>query len=117
MRNFEVVIDHPAEQRGTDLGPTPSELLLSSLVGCYSGTIQAIARAMSIPVESVRIEAKGEKGEKEYESLKSISLKVDIQPKVESPERLRLLLEQTKRNCTVSNTLTHPPAISIEPVD
>ncbi|MDG6995267.1 MAG: OsmC family protein [Nitrososphaerota archaeon] len=116
VRNFEVIVDHPQEQRGTDLGPTPSELLLSSLVGCYSGTMQSIARAMSIPVEKVRIVATSEKGAKEYESLKSISLKVEISPKVESQERLKLLLEQTKRNCTVSNTLTHPPIITIESV-
>ena len=115
VRNFEVVVDHPPEQRGTDLGPTPTELLLSALAGCYSGTMQAIARAMSIPIESVRITADGIKGEKEYESLRSITLKVEITPKVESPERLRLLLDQTKRNCTVSNTLTHPPTITIEP--
>ncbi|MDG6908054.1 MAG: OsmC family protein [Nitrososphaerota archaeon] len=115
VRSFEVVVDHPPEQRGTDLGPTPTELLLSSLAGCYSGTMQAIARAMSIPIESVRITADGVKGEKEYESLRSITLKVEITPKVESTERLRLLLDQTKRNCTVSNTLTHPPTITIEP--
>lgn len=115
VRNFKVVVDHPPEQRGTDLGPTPTELLLSALAGCYSGTMQAIARAMSIPIESVRITADGVKGEKEYESLRSITLKVEITPKVESPERLRLLLDQTKRNCTVSNTLTHPPTITIEP--
>ncbi|MCL4519296.1 MAG: OsmC family protein [Thaumarchaeota archaeon] len=115
VRNFEVVVDHPPEQRGTDLGPTPTELLLSALAGCYSGTMQAIARAMSIPIESVRITADGVKGEKEYESLRSITLKVEITPKVESTERLRLLLDQTKRNCTVSNTLTHPPTITIEP--
>ena len=115
VRNFKVVVDHPPEQRGTDLGPTPTELLLSALAGCYSGTMQAIARAMSIPIESVRITADGVKGEKEYESLRSITLKVEITPKVESPERLRLLLDQTKRNCTVSNTLTHSPTITIEP--
>ncbi len=115
VRNFEVVVDHPPEQRGTDLGPTPTELLLSALAGCYSGTMQAIARAMSIPIERVRVTADGVKGEKEYESLRSITLKVEITPKVESPERLRLLLDQTKRNCTVSNTLTHSPTITIEP--
>ena len=115
VRNFEVIVDHPPEQRGTDLGPTPTELLLSALAGCYSGTMQAIARAMSIPIDNVRITADGVKGEKEYESLRSITLKVEITPKVESPERLKLLLDQTKRNCTVSNTLTHPPTITIEP--
>lgn len=113
IRNFQMIVDHPKEQGGTDLGPTPSEILLSALVGCFTGTLRTIARALSIPIDSVKIIAEAEKGEREYESLRSIRLKVEIQPRIEDDIRFKYLMEQTKRNCTISNTLSHSPEITI----
>src|SRR5487761_687257 len=109
--NFDLIIDHPIEQKGTDLGPTPSEVLLSALAGCFTGTLVPIARAMSIPIESVSLKVSAVKGEKEYESLRSIDIWVKIIPEVQDKERLRKLIEQAKKNCTISNTLTHQPVI------
>lgn len=112
-RGFELIVDHPKEQRGTDLGPTPSEVLLSALAGCFTGTLVPIARAMSIPLESVSLKVSGIKGEKEYESLRSIEIFVKILPEVLDKERMKRLVEQAKRNCTITNTLLHSPQMNV----
>ena len=112
-RDFDLVIDHPMEQKGTNLGPTPTEVLLGALAGCFTGTLVPIARAMSVPLESVNLRISAVKGEKEYESLRSIDISVKIVPEVQDKERLRRLIEQAKKNCTISNTLTHPPVITL----
>ena len=113
VRNFDLIIDHPIEQKGTDLGPTPSEVLLSALAGCFTGALVPIARAMSIPLEAVSLKVSAVKGEKQYESLRSIDIWVKIIPEVQDKERLRKLIEQAKKNCTISNTLTHPPVMTL----
>jgi uncharacterized OsmC-like protein len=79
-RDFDVVVDHPLEQKGTNLGPTPSEILLSALAGCFTGTMLPIALAMSIPIRSVALIVRAEKGERDYESLRSIEVQVKIEP-------------------------------------
>jgi putative redox protein len=112
-RSFTLTIDHPAEQRGTDLGPTPSETLLAALAGCFTGTMLPIARAMNIPLTKIDLKLTAVKGEKEYESLRSIHMQVKLEPELQDKSKFDRLVEQTKRNCTVSNTLTHPPEMTI----
>ncbi len=117
VRNFDLIIDHPIEQKGTDLGPTPSEALLVALAGCFTGTLVPIARAMGISIESVSLRASAVKGEKEYESLRSIDIWVRTVPEIKDRDRFRRLLEQTKRNCTISNTLAHSPILTFHEND
>ncbi len=112
VRSFILTIDHPVEQRGTGLGPTPSETLLSALAGCFTGSMVPVARIMNIPLRQVNLKITAVKGEKEYESLRSINIQVKIEPELEDKARLERLIEQTKRNCTISNTLAHPPIMT-----
>jgi putative redox protein len=112
VRRFTLTVDHPFEQKGTDLGPTPSETLLSALAGCFTGTMIPIAKIMNIPVRSVHLKVSAVKGEKEYESIKSINIEIKIEPELQDKNKLQRLIEQTKRNCTISNTLSHPPEIT-----
>ena len=112
-RGLEVTVDHPVEEHGTNLGPTPSELLVMSLIGCFSGALIATARFLSIPIQKVIINATAEKGEKEYRGLRSIELAVRLIPDLSDEERFNELVRQAKKNCTISNTLTYPPSVTI----
>ena len=112
VRSFELKIDHPPEQRGTDLGPTPSETLLTALAGCFTGTMVPIARMMNIQIDKITLKVTAVKGEKGFESLRSINIDVKIEPELKDAAKLENLIQQTKRNCTISNTLTHPPELT-----
>ncbi|HEX7695163.1 MAG TPA: alpha/beta fold hydrolase [Sphingomonas sp.] len=47
--------DEPARSGGSDLGPTPYDLLLAALGACTAMTIELIARAEGIPVDGVEV--------------------------------------------------------------
>ena len=112
VRSFELKIDHPLEQKGTDLGPTPSETLLSALAGCFTGTMVPIARMMNIQVDKITLKVSAVKGEKGFESLRTINIDVKIEPELKDTTKLENLIQQTKRNCTISNTLTNAPEMT-----
>ncbi len=81
------IADEPEDLGGSDKGPTPSELLLSSLASCKLITVQMYAKRKAWNLEGVDIELSIlEKGEKTLIE-KAISFKGDLDDK----QRERLL--------------------------
>lgn len=56
VRDVEVVIDEPIERDGTNLGITPTETLMSSLIGCTNVITKRIAHHMGIQCGKMEIE-------------------------------------------------------------
>lgn len=103
------VIDEPAHKGGTDLGPTPLESLLGSLVGCETVVLQIVAKAIGFQYASVDITcegtadmrgARGVKGVRPYFS----SVRMDITLATDEPEhRIDLLRRNVELRCPVMN--------------
>ena len=56
MRDFTLVLDEPESDGGTNLGPTPKEVMLAALGGCAAITAKMYASRKKWPLEGVEID-------------------------------------------------------------
>jgi putative redox protein len=103
--------DEPAETNGTDQGPTPYELLLSSLAACTCITMRMYCNHKGIPLESIKAEythlkvAANEVSDTEStEKVDKIVGKVEITGDFDDAQRKRLT--NIASRCPVHKTLT-----------
>ena len=59
VRDLNTVIDEPTERGGTNQGPTPTEMLMASLIGCTNVIAHKVAEKNGVDIDSmsVRVEA------------------------------------------------------------
>jgi putative redox protein len=60
VRDVHAIIDEPAARGGTNLGLTPTETLVSSLIGCTNVVSQRIAHREGVTFGAMTITARGE---------------------------------------------------------
>ena len=58
VRDLESIVDEPPERHGTNKGLTPTETLMSSLMGCTNVITSRIAEAMGVKIEDMTIDLK-----------------------------------------------------------
>ena len=73
VRDFEVVVDQPANMKSTDRGPRPSELVLAALAACHEVTYRLYADAMKIPLESIAVTVTGVSDAKGFFSVDDVT--------------------------------------------
>lgn len=56
MRDVYNIIDEPRERDGTNLGPSPTETMMSALIGCTNVISNKIARKMGVTFGTMNIE-------------------------------------------------------------
>jgi putative redox protein len=118
-RTFTVVGDEPTHLGGTDLGPTPYEILLGGLATCIAATLRLYADHKGIPLEGVRVTLDfdrvhaddcldcDERGDALIERIKS---EVTIIGDFDEAQRKRLA--QVARRCPVHKTMSNGLHIS-----
>lgn len=93
--------DEPFEDGGKDLGPKPTELLLSSLAGCKLITVRMYALRKEWDLQKVTIELKIlEKGEKTL-----IEKKIRFEGNLDEDQKKRLL--DISGRCPVAKMLSN----------
>jgi uncharacterized OsmC-like protein len=55
VRNLKMTIDEPVERGGTNLGPSPTETLVASLLGCTNVIGHKCAERNGVPIERMAI--------------------------------------------------------------
>ena len=110
-RTVMMVRDHVlvTDEKGTDTGPTPLEMALSSLLGCEGVIINRCAEAMGFAYTAVDIEADGEvdqRGSRGVQGVRPYFNWVRMRIRVhtaETEERLARLAKNVEYRCPVMN--------------
>ena len=110
-RTVMMVRDHVliSDEKGTNTGPTPLEMCLSSLLGCEGVIINRCAEAMRFEYSGVDIEADGEVDQRGSRGVQGVRpyfnwVKVRIRIHTEEPQdRLDRLARNVEYRCPVMN--------------
>jgi putative redox protein len=108
VRDRSVVIDEPAERGGTNQGPTPTETLMASLIGCTNVITHKVAAKNGVAIKSmnVRLEAqfdrRGVMLQEEIDlPFPSATLSIDLETDAD-PEAVERVKRELAMFCPVS---------------
>lgn len=110
-RTVMMVRDHVlvSDEKGTNTGPTPLEMCLSSLLGCEGVIINRCAEAMQFRYSAVDIEADGEVDQRGSRGVQGVRpyfnwVRVRIRVHTDEPQdRLDRLARNVEYRCPVMN--------------
>lgn len=111
------ISDEPASFGGSNMGPTPYDLLLAGLGSCTAMTIQMVAAREDIPLEHVRVTLRHKRCHSEdcaeagtgKPRIEVIERDLQLTGELNSTQRARLL--QIADKCPVHRTLEADPII------
>ena len=111
VRGHLVLTDQPAGDGGDDAGPSPVELLVTSLATCAAYYADRYLSRHGVPREGLRVSAEFTMAGQPAR-VGSVRLRAQVPPGL-PPERLAALRAMIA-HCTVHNTLAHPPTVTVD---
>ncbi|MBI3610790.1 MAG: OsmC family protein [Nitrospirae bacterium] len=110
VRNHRLILDQPVEEGGQDQGMTPVEIFIASLGGCVGYFAARFCRRHGIPTVGLTIAVEWDYAERPHR-VGTITVHVDLPARLDSEMKNRL--RQVLEGCTIHQSLTHPPRISV----
>ena len=119
---FYATADHPAILVGEDKGPSPVEFLLHALAACLTAGIANVAAARNIKLTEVSSTVEGDidllgvlgLSDEVRNGYQQIKITFDV--KGDDPEKLRQVVEQSRKRSAVYDVLTRGVPVSIDVV-
>jgi putative redox protein len=111
IRDHTIAVDQPLDARGEDTAPTPTELFVASLASCVAFYAGRYLSRHGLTREGLTVGVTYRLATDRPARVTDIRLTVGV-PTDLPPDRwpaLRAVVE----HCTVHNTLTNPPEVSI----
>ncbi|HVX33218.1 MAG TPA: OsmC family protein [Solirubrobacterales bacterium] len=105
----EIVVDEPAEQGGTDTGPSPGRPLASSLAGCTAITIELYAerKGWDLPTLEVSVDMTSDAARMPTH----FTVEVALPPGLDDEQRRRLMAIAAK--CPIHKLLERGAEITV----
>ena len=114
VRGHVVRVDQPIKDRGEDTAPTPTELFIASLASCVAFYARRYLARHNLPTDGLAVEATFDMGSKPARVAR-IAMRLVV-PEGVPADRLDALLA-VATHCTVHNTLSSEPDVSITLTD
>jgi uncharacterized OsmC-like protein len=117
---FSFDADHPPVLVGSDNGPTPVEYLLHALAACLTAGIANVAAARGVTLTEVSSTVEGDidllgiLGLADEVRNGYQQIKVSFVVRGDEPEKLRSVVEQSRRRSAVFDVLTNGVPVSID---
>ena len=112
--SHRVVMDQPAHAAGQDLGPTPLELILAALAGCFGTIGRLLAHQRKIELRGMRFEVQADydpagllgRDTTVRSGFQALRLLVEIDADLSAEEK-QAFLQEVERRCPLADNLTH----------
>ena len=109
VRDHRLHVDQPIEDGGSDLGPTPTELFVTSLATCVAIYARRYLARHDLP-DGLSVRAEFTMAE-HPNRIREVDLAIRLPDGVTDERRAALLAVVS--HCTVHNTLDNPPEVNI----
>jgi uncharacterized OsmC-like protein len=110
VRDHMVTVDQPLAYGGEDTAPTPTELLVASLASCVAFYARRYLARHQLPTAGLSVTADYTMGTRPAR-VTDVSVGVQLPDGVPTERHDALLAVAS--HCTVHNTLTDPPAVTV----
>jgi uncharacterized OsmC-like protein len=117
---FTFDADHPPVLVGTDNGPTPAEYLLHALAACLTAGIANVAAARGVTLTEVSSTVEGDidllgiLGLSDQVRNGYQQIRVGFTLRGDDPEKLRSVVEQSRRRSAVFDIVTNGVPVSVD---
>ena len=118
---FEMIIDEPEEMGGTNVGPSPIQVLLMSLAGCINITGHQVARQRGMKLNGMKIKIDGNLNpctfigcsRDERAGFQTINLKVTPDFEHATSEEIESWLKETEERCPVTDNIQNITKVNL----
>lgn len=111
IRDHVLTVDQPTSVGGDDLGPTPTELFVASLASCVGFYARRYLRRHHLDATGLTVQTRYRLAAKPAR-VSDVDLRIEVPTSL--PEARQAGLLAVARHCTVHNSITMPPEISVE---
>lgn len=118
---FKLIIDEPKMMGGTDEGPSPIQVLLMSLAGCFNVTGHEIARQKGLNLNGMKVKIEGVMNPctflgcsfEERAGFQNIVVTVNADMPGASKEEKEAWLKETESRCPVTDNIKADTTITV----
>lgn len=111
VRDVSSIIDEPAERGGTNLGLTPTETLMSSLIGCTNVISKRIAHGMGVEMGEMKVSLSADFNrlgtmlqEEIEEPFSNIVMDIEVATNA-TPEQLEAIKTDLEKYCPIAKVM------------
>ncbi|MGE6527894.1 OsmC family protein [Pseudomonas sp. NPDC077382] len=112
--NHRVLIDQPRAAFGTDTGPSPLELVLAALAGCFGTIGRSLAHQRKVELRGMRFEVEADydpagllgRNTSVRPGFEEVRLRVEIDADMTLEQKQEFLAE-VERRCPLADNLLH----------